>query len=61
MHDPSAPRRLRGAAHFLNVAARAMRQVIIDHARWRRSEKRAGGSSLQQALSSREEPPFSEV
>jgi RNA polymerase sigma factor (TIGR02999 family) len=30
-------------AHFLNVAARAMRQVIIDHARRRYAEKRGGG------------------
>jgi RNA polymerase sigma factor (TIGR02999 family) len=32
-----------GRAHFLNVAARAMRQVIIDHARRRLAEKRGGG------------------
>jgi RNA polymerase sigma factor (TIGR02999 family) len=34
-------------AHFLGVAARAMRQVLVDHARKRRSEKRdAGGERV---------------
>lgn len=31
-----------GRAHFLAVAARAMRQVLIDHARARESQKRGG-------------------
>ncbi|MFM9995378.1 MAG: sigma-70 family RNA polymerase sigma factor [Phycisphaerales bacterium] len=30
-------------AHFLRVAARAMRSVLIDHARARRTDKRGGG------------------
>jgi RNA polymerase sigma-70 factor, ECF subfamily len=30
-------------AHFLGVAARVMRQVLIDHARARNAEKRGGG------------------
>jgi RNA polymerase sigma factor (TIGR02999 family) len=30
-------------AHFLAIAARAMRQVLIDHARSRNAEKRGGG------------------
>lgn len=30
-------------AHFLGVAARVMRQVLIDHARTRDAEKRGGG------------------
>ena len=30
-------------AHFLGVAARAMRQVLVDHARRRKSEKRESG------------------
>jgi RNA polymerase sigma-70 factor (ECF subfamily) len=30
-------------AHFLGVAARAMRQVLVDHARKRRSDKRDSG------------------
>lgn len=30
-------------AHFLGVAARLMRQILVDHARARRAEKRSGG------------------
>ncbi|HEX9892732.1 MAG TPA: ECF-type sigma factor [Gemmatimonadales bacterium] len=30
-------------AHFLGIAARAMRQVLVDHARRRRAAKRGGG------------------
>lgn len=30
-------------AHFLAIAARAMRQVLVDYARRRRAEKRGGG------------------
>lgn len=33
----------RDRAHFLGIAARAMRQVLIDHARRRQSVKRGGG------------------
>lgn len=39
--------------HFLNVAARAMRQVLVDHARRRTSAKRGGQASrvpLEQVL-----------
>jgi RNA polymerase sigma factor (TIGR02999 family) len=35
----------RDRAHFFAVAARAMRQVIVDHARARRSRKRGEGAS----------------
>jgi RNA polymerase sigma factor (TIGR02999 family) len=31
-------------AHFLGVAARVMRQVLVDHARKRRTDKRGGGT-----------------
>lgn len=31
-------------AHFLAIAARAMRQVLVDHARDRRAAKRGGGA-----------------
>ncbi len=34
----------RGRAHFLGVAAMAMRRVLVDHARARRREKRGGGA-----------------
>ncbi|HET6348766.1 MAG TPA: ECF-type sigma factor [Candidatus Krumholzibacteria bacterium] len=33
---------LEGRAHFFGVAARAMRQVLVDHARRRRAAKRGG-------------------
>ncbi len=32
-----------GSRHFMRVAARAMRRVLVDHARKRRSQKRGGG------------------
>lgn len=31
-------------AHFFGVAARAMRQILVDHARSRKSKKRGGGA-----------------
>lgn len=34
-----------GSGHFLRVAARAMRRVLVDHARRRKSEKRGSGVS----------------
>jgi RNA polymerase sigma-70 factor, ECF subfamily len=33
-----------GSKHFMRVAARAMRRVLVDHARKRRSQKRGGGA-----------------
>ena len=33
----------RDRAHFLAIAARAMRQVLVDHARDRKADKRGGG------------------
>ncbi|MFM9996916.1 MAG: ECF-type sigma factor [Phycisphaerales bacterium] len=33
----------RSRAHFFAIAAQAMRRVLLDHARTRRSEKRGGG------------------
>lgn len=32
-----------GSGHFMRVAARAMRRVLVDHARRRKSQKRGGG------------------
>jgi RNA polymerase sigma factor (TIGR02999 family) len=37
------PSRLQGRAHFYGVAARCMRQVLVDAARTRRAAKRGGG------------------
>jgi RNA polymerase sigma factor (TIGR02999 family) len=34
-------------AHFLGIAARVMRQVLVDYARARRSQKRGGGLQVQ--------------
>lgn len=36
---------VRDRAHFLAVAARAMRQVLVDHARRYRANKRGGGAA----------------
>jgi RNA polymerase sigma factor (TIGR02999 family) len=33
-------------AHFLGVAASAMRRVLVDHARGRNAQKRGGGSTI---------------
>ncbi len=38
---------LEGRAHFLRLAARAMRNVLIDHARARGAQKRSGGERLE--------------
>jgi RNA polymerase sigma-70 factor (ECF subfamily) len=32
-----------GRAHFYAVAAQAMRRILVDHARYRKREKRGGG------------------
>ena len=32
-------------AHFLAVAARVMRRILVDHARARRAQKRGGGAA----------------
>jgi len=44
---------LRDRAHFFALAAKAMRQIVVDHARRRNSEKRGGNAAvtdLDQAL-----------
>jgi RNA polymerase sigma factor (TIGR02999 family) len=33
-----------GRSHFIAIAARAMRQILVDHARRRQAEKRGGGA-----------------
>jgi RNA polymerase sigma factor (TIGR02999 family) len=40
------PRQLQGRVHFFALAAKAMRQIVVDHARARATEKR-GGEGLQ--------------
>ena len=35
-----------GSSHFLRVAARAMRRVLVDHARSRKAQKRGGGAPV---------------
>jgi RNA polymerase sigma-70 factor, ECF subfamily len=37
---------IQGRTHFLALAATAMRQVLVDHARSRNSQKRGGGALL---------------
>jgi RNA polymerase sigma factor (TIGR02999 family) len=36
----------RDRAHFFGIAARAMRQILVEHARGRSAEKRGGGRTL---------------
>jgi len=45
-------------AHFLGIAAQAMRQILVDHARRRKAGKRDGGIrvELTPAISNSEEP-----
>jgi RNA polymerase sigma factor (TIGR02999 family) len=43
---PSADRSWEGRAHFFGVAARAMRQVLVDAARHRDAKKRGEGAAL---------------
>jgi len=35
-----------GSRHFMRIAARAMRRVLVDHARARKSQKRGGGAAV---------------
>jgi RNA polymerase sigma-70 factor, ECF subfamily len=51
-------------ARFCAIAARAMRQILVDHARWRKREKRGGGRDqvpLDSALVLIEEEARSDV
>lgn len=47
-------------AHFLAVAARAMRQILVDHARGLAREKRAGGARVSLQLAEGEAMPADE-
>ncbi|HTR49716.1 MAG TPA: sigma-70 family RNA polymerase sigma factor [Kofleriaceae bacterium] len=39
----AAPSDLTDRAHFFAIAGRTMRQILVDHARWRTRDKRGGG------------------
>jgi RNA polymerase sigma factor (TIGR02999 family) len=48
-------------AHFFGVAARAMRQILVDHARERAAQKRGGGLervTLEEALEAGSAPTY---
>lgn len=47
-------------AHFLAVAARAMRQILVDHARGLARDKRAGGARISLSLADGEIVPADE-
>jgi RNA polymerase sigma-70 factor (ECF subfamily) len=48
-----APRQFEGRVHFLGVASRVMRQVLVDYARARATKKRSGeGAAWTMSLSS---------
>lgn len=47
--DPSAPAAPRNRAHFLAIASRLMRNVLVDHAR-RRAARKRGGDRVQTTL-----------
>jgi RNA polymerase sigma factor (TIGR02999 family) len=47
---PAAEREWRGRAHFFALAARAMRQVLVDAARVRLAARRGGGDALPVTL-----------
>jgi RNA polymerase sigma factor (TIGR02999 family) len=52
---------LQGRAHFFGIAARCMRQVLVDHARGKAAEKRGGGwerITLDAGIVAGEDPAF---
>lgn len=52
---------LQGRAHFFGIAARCMRQVLVDHARGKAAEKRGGSwerVTLDAAVLAAEDPQF---
>ncbi|MFI4854184.1 MAG: sigma-70 family RNA polymerase sigma factor [Phycisphaerales bacterium JB065] len=48
-------------AHFFGVAARAMRQIAIDHARSMLTQKRGGGKTASLAYPQGDDPPAAEA
>jgi RNA polymerase sigma factor (TIGR02999 family) len=52
---------IQGRAHFFGIAARCMRQVLVDHARGKAAEKRGGGwdrITLEAGIVAVEDPAF---
>ena len=50
------PVRWEDRAHFFGIAARVMRQVLVDHARKRRARKRGTGARVDQSVSKLADP-----
>lgn len=51
----------KGRAHFFSIAARLMREILVDHARTRNADKRGGGATriaLDEAVSFADEREF---
>ncbi|MCC6428680.1 MAG: sigma-70 family RNA polymerase sigma factor [Phycisphaerales bacterium] len=44
------PKRWTSREHFMSTAARAMRQILVDHARRKNAEKRGGSAGLRISL-----------
>jgi RNA polymerase sigma factor (TIGR02999 family) len=51
-----APAEIENRAHFLAVASRLMRQILVDHARGHRAAKRGGGYKLELTEASSSQP-----
>lgn len=51
-----APVEIENRAHFLAVASRLMRQILVDHARGHRAAKRGGGYKLELTEASASQP-----
>lgn len=52
---------LQGRKHFFVLAAKAMRQIVIDHARARVADKRGGGAAFAVALDEAIEQPAQQI
>jgi RNA polymerase sigma factor (TIGR02999 family) len=48
---PADEQRWESRGHFFAAAAEAMRRILVDHARWRRSQRR-GGAAIRHSLAS---------
>jgi RNA polymerase sigma factor (TIGR02999 family) len=52
----NAPRQFEGEVHFLAVASRVMRQVLVDYARARATKKRSGEQRVEWTMNLAAEP-----